>query len=210
MSNNNIVNVDFVHKVIQVEFDKDISMAAAQVIAAVAEAADSALRSRTWAEGEDAAVEQLGGEHSSKKWSEVASGYANDASGYANDASGYADAASGSADDAADSAQEAEDALEEAKEIASVIGVAGEPYDPTKTYNFPDTVITQDGSTWRCLETSTGEYPATSSKWVALALAISDTFEYDSNGDLQPCKYAQASTMWQIDANEDIYPAAVA
>jgi hypothetical protein len=42
---------------------------------------------------------------------------------------------------------------------------------------------------------------------VALALATSDTFEYDPNGDLQPCKYAQRSSMWQLDANEDIYPA---
>lgn len=207
MSNNNIVNVDFVHKVIQVEFDKDISMAAAQVIAAVSEAADSAIRSRTWAEGEDAAVVLLGGEHSAKGWAEVSGSYVTQASGYADDASESASSASDSADDAEESAEAAQDALEEAKEIASVIGVVGEPYNPTKTYNFPDTVITPDGSTWRCLETSTGEYPATSSKWVALALATSDTFEYDPNGDLQPCKYAQRSSMWQLDANEDIYPA---
>ena len=197
-----VVNVDFITRVVQVEFDKDIAMAATHLMEAAAEAAASASRAETWAEGTDAQVGALGGEHSSKGWADVASGHASDASGYANDASGYAD-------DAEESADAAQDALEEAKEIASVIGVVGEPYDPTKTYNFPDTVITSDGSTWRCIETSTGEYPATSSKWVALALATSDAFEYDANGDLQPCEYAQRSSMWQIDANEDVYPASV-
>lgn len=204
-----VVNVDFVTRVVQVEFDKDIAMAATHLMEAAAEAAASASRAETWAEGTDTQVEALGGEHSSKGWADVASGHASDASGYANDASGYADDAKDSAEDAEDSADAAHDALEEAKEIASVIGVVGEPYDPTKTYNFPDTVITSDGSTWRCIETSTGEYPATSSKWVALALATSDAFEYDANGDLQPCEYAQRSSMWQIDANEDVYPASV-
>lgn len=202
-----VVNVDFIHKVVEVEFDKDIAMAATHLMEAAAEAAASAVRAETWAEGTDAQVGVLGGEHSAKGWAEVTGSYVTQASGYADAASASAGAASDSADDAEESAEAAQDALEEAKEIASVIGVVGEPYKPTKTYNFPDTVITPDGSTWRCLETSTGEYPATSSKWVALALATSDTFEYDANGDLQPCKYAQRSSMWQLDENEDIYPA---
>lgn len=202
-----VVNVDFIHKVVEVEFDKDIAMAATHLMEAAAEAAASAVRAETWAEGTDAQVGVLGGEHSAKGWAEVSGSYVTQASGYADAASASAGAASDSADDAEESAEAAQDALEEAKEIASVIGVVGEPYNPTKTYNFPDTVITPDGSTWRCLETSTGEYPATSSKWVALALATSDTFEYDANGDLQPCKYAQRSSMWQLDENEDIYPA---
>jgi len=131
-----------------------------------------------------------------------------------------ADAAAESASDAEDSASDAHDselaadesardaeaALEEAKEIAKVVGVAGEPYDPTKTYNLPDIVVLPDGSTWRCIQTSTGEYPATSSKWVALALAQSDTFEYDDDGNLQPREYAQSSSMWQIDDDGNIMP----
>ncbi len=204
-----VINVDFVHTVVQVEFDKDAAMAATHVIAAATAAAASAEKSEIWAEGTDAQVVGQGGTHSSKGWADVAGGFADDASGYSVSASGYADDASGYANDASGSADEARDALQEAKDIARVIGVVGEPYDPTKTYNFPDTVITADGGTWRCIETSTGEYPVTSSKWVAVALAISDTFEYDANGDLMPRQYAQASDFWAIDANEDIYPVAL-
>lgn len=120
-----------------------------------------------------------------------------------------AEAAAGSASAAADSARDAAGSLEEAKEIAKVVGVAGEPYDPTKTYNIPDIVITPDGTAWRCLATSTGEYPATSYKWTAVALAQRETFEYDEDGDLMPCAYAQSSSMWQIDDDGDIMPAEV-
>ena len=107
------------------------------------------------------------------------------------------------------SADAAEAALEEAKEIAKVVGVAGEPYDPTKTYNLPDIVVLPDGSTWRCLSTSTGEYPATSSKWTAITMAQGETFEYDADGNLQPRAYAQSSSMWQIDDDENIMPTEV-
>lgn len=108
-----------------------------------------------------------------------------------------------------DSVAVAQKAAEEAQAIAKLVGVAGEPYDSTKTYNFPDLVILPDGSAWRCLATSTGEYPAASSKWTAEALAQGETFEYDENGDLQPREYAQASTMWQIDDDENIMPTEV-
>ena len=116
------------------------------------------------------------------------------------------DAAGRSEEAAEESAQDAAAALEEAKEIAKVVGVAGEPYDPTKTYNLPDIVVLTDGSTWRCIQTSTGEYPATSSKWVPLALAQGETFEYDEDGNLQPREYAQSSSMWQIDDDGNIMP----
>ena len=117
-----------------------------------------------------------------------------------------AQAAANSASAASGSANSAAASLEEAKEIAKVVGVAGEPYDETKTYNIPDIVITPDGSAWRCLTTSTGEYPASSYKWTAVALAQNDTFEYDSNGDLMPRLYAQSSSMWQIDDDGNIMP----
>lgn len=118
-------------------------------------------------------------------------------------------AADESKTDAAKSAEEARAALEEAKAVAQVVGVAGEPYDPTKTYNSPDIVILPDGSAWRCLATSTGEYPAASSKWVAISMAQGETFEYDENGDLQPREYAQSSSMWQIDDDGNIMPTEV-
>jgi len=107
---------------------------------------------------------------------------------------------------AADSADDAEAAVQEAKDIAKVFGVAGEPYNPSKTYNLPDIVITPDGSAWRCIATSTGEYPATSSKWVSISLAQGETFEYDEDGNLQPREYAQSSSMWQIDDDGNIMP----
>ena len=121
-------------------------------------------------------------------------------------ARGSAGAAHTSEVNADESARDAAASLEEAKEIASVIGVVGEPYDPTKTYHIPDIVITPDGTSWRCIQTSTGEYPATSSKWVALALAQGETFEYDEDGNLQPRAYAQSSSMWQIDDDGNIMP----
>jgi len=131
---------------------------------------------------------------------------ADDAANSATAAAGSATAAGLSKEAAAESARDAAASLEEAKEIASVIGVVGEPYDPTKTYHIPDIVITPDGTSWRCIQTSTGEYPATSSKWVALALAQGETFEYDEDGNLQPREYAQSSSMWQIDDDGNIMP----
>ena len=115
-------------------------------------------------------------------------------------------AAQESEEAAAGSAEEAQNAVQEAKDIAKVFGVAGEPYDPAKTYNLPDIVITPDGVAWRCLRTSTGEYPETSSKWVQVALAQGETFEYDDNGYIVPREYAQSSSMWEIDSNEYIVP----
>ncbi len=118
-------------------------------------------------------------------------------------------AAAGSKTAAAKSALDAEAALQEAKDIAGVVGVVGGPYDPTKTYHPPDIVITPDGTSWRCLATSTGEYPAASSKWAPLAMAQGETFEYDEDGNLQPRAYAQSSSMWQIDDDENIMPTEV-
>ena len=131
---------------------------------------------------------------------------ASEAEESANAAAGSAAAAYESMGNAAESAQEAEDAVQEAKDIAKVFGVAGEPYDSAQTYNLPDIVITPDGSAWRCIQTSTREYPATSSKWVAISLAQGETFEYDEDGNLQPREYAQSSSMWQIDGDGNIMP----
>lgn len=117
--------------------------------------------------------------------------------------------AGNSATAANNSALAAEAAVQEAKDISKVFGVAGEPYDPNKTYNFPDIAVLPDGTAYRCLEESTGEYPSMSSKWVPVALAQGETFERDDNGDLMPREHPQSSSMWQIDEDGNIMPAEV-
>lgn len=117
--------------------------------------------------------------------------------------------AGNSATAANNSALAAEAAVQEAKDISKVFGVAGEPYDPNETYNFPDIVVLPDGTAYRCLATSTGEYPSMSSKWVPVALAQGETFERDDNGDLMPREHPQSSSMWQIDEDGNIMPAEV-
>lgn len=96
-----VVNVDFVHKVIQVDFDKDTAMAATTLMRAAAEAAASAERAETWAEGIDAQVEELGGEHSSKSWATISGSSANAAHDSEVAAKASEDAAAQSAAEAA-------------------------------------------------------------------------------------------------------------
>lgn len=100
MSNDAVV-VDFIHKVVEVEFDKDITMAATQLIRAAAEAAESAERAENWAEGTDAQVEELGGEHSSKGWATISGSSANAAHDSEVAAKASEDAAAQSAAEAA-------------------------------------------------------------------------------------------------------------
>lgn len=130
---------------------------------------------------------------------------ADEAAESATAAADSATAAGISKEAAAGSAQAAAAAVQEAKDIAKVFGVAGEPYDSTKTYNFPDIVVLPDGSNYRCLQTSTGEYPAMSSKWVEVTLAQGETFEIN-NGNIRPKEYAQSSSMWEIDDDGNIMP----
>lgn len=106
MSNDAVV-VDFIHKVVEVEFDKDITMAATQLMEAATAAAASAVRAETWAEGTDEQVGVLGGEHSAKSWATISGSSANAAHDSEVAAAGSASAAAGSASAAAQSAAEA-------------------------------------------------------------------------------------------------------
>lgn len=80
-------------------------------------------------------------------------------------------------------------------------------WDSTKTYQPGDCVITNDGSSYRCIKTSTGDPPVTSpAYWASISISITETFEYDSNGDIMPKIVPVASQMFDIDDNGDITP----
>ena len=80
-------------------------------------------------------------------------------------------------------------------------------WDSTKTYQPGDCVITNDGSSYRCIKTSTGNPPVTSPEyWASISISITETFEYDSNGDIMPKIVPVASQMFDIDDNGDIIP----
>jgi hypothetical protein len=86
----------------------------------------------------------------------------------------------------------------EAKEAASSASIAASKcesilsnnvkvYDSTVTYNPPDVVMTPNGNTYRCIKTSVGNSPETSTGYFAQTSAtVLQTFEYDEDGDLQP------------------------
>ena len=80
-------------------------------------------------------------------------------------------------------------------------------YSNTRTYRLADQVMLPDGTTYRCIAQSTGEYPPTSGKWVQTAMTTQDTFERDLNDDLMPTEYAKATRLWAVDTAEDICPA---
>ena len=79
-------------------------------------------------------------------------------------------------------------------------------YDPNKTYEPGQVAMTSDGAMYRCVATSKGENPATSGKWVMVTVVISDTFELDENGDLQPLYSPKSSDQFEIDDAGDIMP----
>jgi len=119
------------------------------------------------------------------------------------------DNAKASEENAAASEDRAEEILQDIETAAAAVGGVATVYDPAKTYQPADQVMIASGDTYRCIATSTGEYPPESGKWVLTAIGRKDTFERDSNDDLMPCKYAQASGIWKIDSDEDIYPAEI-
>lgn len=86
------------------------------------------------------------------------------------------------------------------------LGARATVYDPGKTYIPADIVMLPDGSCYRCLVQSTGEYPQTSFKWVTVTTTTVDTFERDDNNDLMPVLHPQASKLWGIDEDGDIFP----
>lgn len=119
-------------------------------------------------------------------------------------------AASGSAGDAANSKTRAEEILADIEAAAQTVGGIATVYDPNKQYQKADQVMIETGETYRCIQPSLGEYPPTSGKWILTATGTRDTFERDSNDDLMPVQYAQASDFWDIDSNDDICPRQIA
>lgn len=79
-------------------------------------------------------------------------------------------------------------------------------YDPNKTYQPGQVAMTSDGAMYRCVAESKGDNPATSPKWVMVTIVISDTFEFDVNGDLQPLYNPKSSDQFEIDSYGDIMP----
>lgn len=125
----------------------------------------------------------------------------------ANTAISNANASAESAQQAKTHEDETRLLAERAENAASgVLSVSSTIYDPNKTYNFPDTVVAPDGHTYRCVQTSQGEDPATSIKWVEVAVVLSETFEYDENGDLMPRYNPRMSQKWRIDDDGNIMP----
>ncbi len=119
-------------------------------------------------------------------------------------------AASGSAGDAANCKTRAEEILANIEAAAQTVGGIATVYDPNKQYQKADQVMIETGETYRCIQPSLGEYPPTSGKWILTATGTRDTFERDSNDDLMPVQYAQASDFWDIDSNDDICPRQIA
>ena len=127
--------------------------------------------------------------------------------------------ASTEAENAANSAQEAKsyseeigghiehiEEIEKSLDAASkYLGARATVFELSKVYQPADVVMMPDGSVYRCIEISTGEYPQLSYKWVAVTVATAETFERDYNNDIMPVADPKPSTMWGIDENKDIY-----
>lgn len=97
--------------------------------------------------------------------------------------------------------------LADIEAVATTVGGVATMYSNTRTYRLADQVMLPDGTTYRCIAQSTGEYPPTSGKWVQTAMTTQDTFERDLNDDLMPTEYAKATRLWAVDTAEDICPA---
>ena len=107
----------------------------------------------------------------------------------------------------------AEEAVDEAAALLAQVqaliaaSTVNTEWDAETTYEVGDCVITSDGATYRCIQESTNNPPATSpGYWAAVMIVEAKTFEYDSNGDICPCINPVESANWGIDSNGDIYP----
>lgn len=73
-----------------------------------------------------------------------------------------------------------------ARDAAAGFAATADPYDPAKTYAFPNVVAAPDGHSYRATSTVTGETPTTSTKWVRLTASLDNLFILDADGDLVP------------------------
>lgn len=138
---------------------------------------------------------------------ETASEMASRASTSAGNAAVSEEAAKASEENASASEKSAAKILADIEVAATTVGGVATMYSNTRTYRLADQVMLPDGTTYRCIAQSTGEYPPTSGKWVQTAMTTQDTFERDLNDDLMPTEYAKATRLWGIDEEEDICPA---
>lgn len=101
------------------------------------------------------------------------------------------------------------DADETLQEVQALLAAAtvNAYWNASTTYQAGDCVLTSDGSSYRCLQTSTNNPPATSpAYWTPIQMAMLATFEYDSDGDLMPRVTPANSAYWEIDSDGDITP----
>ena len=176
-------------------------------------AAVSAVLAENWANKEDVPVS--GGKYSAKYYAEQAAGYADDAED-SKDAAAVSEANAAVQANAAATAKAGTDtaALQAAALLQETRAYIASStidalWDATTTYHMGDCVMTPEGSTYRCLQTSTNNPPASSGAyWTPISLVAGDTFEYDENGDLMPRATLTASPLWAIDENGDVMPAA--
>ena len=137
----------------------------------------------------------------------TASEMAKNASTSAGNAAASEKAARSSEENAGASEKNAAEILENIEAAAITVGGIATVYSSIKTYGPTAQVMLPDGTTYRCIAQSTGEYPPMSGKWVQTSMSTQDTFERDLNDDLMPTEYAKATRLWAIDAEEDIFPA---
>lgn len=91
--------------------------------------------------------------------------------------------------------------VKEIKETAAVVAATSnaESYDETKLYQKTEVAILDNGAAYRCIAPSQGENPATSPKWIPLAVAEISTFTKDACGYIVPLYNPQASEFWTVD-----------
>ena len=99
-----------------------------------------------------------------------------------------------------------------ADEIATQLEGIIEPlaWDPTATYNYPDIVAYTDGYTYRCVGTSvTGaDVPGQSIQWASLMYGIG-AWQIDANQDLMPAAAMIGDDDWEYDSQGDLMPMSV-
>lgn len=169
-------------------------------------AASSAEQARLWAEsgqspdGESDVDSPTAYTMSSKSWALQAK-----ESAEASDRS--AKEAADSENSAANSELAAENAAQRA-ELAAQTVMPG-AYNSTTVYNFPDVVVMQDGSIYRCTGTGvTGEDPPISNNWAKVVTVYGDFFDLDTKGGLMPAINPIYSNDFDLDESGDIMPKA--
>ena len=98
--------------------------------------------------------------------------------------------------------------VKEIESTAAVVATTSNaaPYDSEKLYQKTEVAILDNGSSYRCILSSQGENPATSAKWIPLAVAEIHTFTKDDCGYIVPLYNPQSSEVWTVDPAGYISP----